>query len=93
MNPTLTTFSDGSQAWWLHGKRHREDGPAVIYLDGYQAWYLHGQLHREDGPAVIWPDGSQEWWLDGVQVSAEEGFSKMTKERKMKAIFNLDEWR
>ena len=114
--PTLTTYPDGSQAWYLHDQLHREDGPAIIRPDGLQYWYLHGQLHREDGPAVIYPDGSQYWYLHGqlhredgpaiinpdgyqawylhdVQVSAEEVFSKMTKEQKMKAIFNLDEWR
>ena len=83
---------DGSQEWWLHGQLHREDGPAIIHPDGSQYWYLHGKRHREDGPAIINPDGKQAWYLHGVEVSAEELFSKMTKEQKMKAVFNLDQW-
>ena len=28
------TVEHGSKAWWLNGKRHREDGPAFEYPDG-----------------------------------------------------------
>ena len=59
------TDPDGSQRWFKGGKRHREDGPAVIWPDGTQHWYKGGKRHREDGPAVIWPDGTQHWWLNG----------------------------
>jgi hypothetical protein len=64
MEPTLKTYKDGTQVWWLNGKLHREDGPAVIYPDGSQYWYLSGDLHREDGPAVIYPDGTKKWFLN-----------------------------
>ena len=56
---------DGSQFWWLNGKKHRRGGPAESWTDGTQSWYLNGQLHRTDGPAVIWTDGSQFWFLNG----------------------------
>ena len=56
---------NGSQSWYLNGKRHREDGPAIIYADGEQRWYLNGELHREDGPAVIGANGYQAWYLNG----------------------------
>jgi len=26
--------------WWVNGKLHREDGPAIEYEDGDQEWYL-----------------------------------------------------
>ena len=43
----------GSKEWWLNGKRHREDGPAVEYcINGSKEWWLNGKRHREDGPAV-----------------------------------------
>jgi hypothetical protein len=51
--------------WYLNDKRHREDGPAVIYADGGQAWWLNDKLHRTDGPAVILADGTQEWYQNG----------------------------
>jgi hypothetical protein len=50
--------------WYLDGKLHRTDGPAVIWPDGTQAWWLNDQRHRTDGPAVIWPDGQRDWWLN-----------------------------
>jgi hypothetical protein len=51
--------------WWLNGKRHRTDGPAVITANGDQEWYLNNKLHRTDGPARIWANGSQVWYLNG----------------------------
>ncbi len=60
-------YSDGTQAWYCHGKRHREKYlPAVVDSNGYQAWYYHGSLHRDNGlPAVIYSDGTQEWYCYG----------------------------
>jgi hypothetical protein len=50
------------QRWFLNGKLHREDGPAVEWTNGSKSWYLNGNLHREDGPAIEWEakDGSKQ---------------------------------
>ena len=64
IKPFFVNYSDGSQHWYLNGKRHREDGPAIIRADGSEEWYLNGKRHREDGPAVIDAWGTQ-WWLNG----------------------------
>jgi hypothetical protein len=29
------------KTWWLNGKRHREDGPAIEYADGTKYWYIN----------------------------------------------------
>ena len=63
--PKCIISSNGSKAWYLNGKRHREDGPAVERSNGSKAWYLNDKLHREDGPAVEHPDGSKVWILNG----------------------------
>ena len=34
---------DGTQAWYVDGQLHREDGPALILADGTQKWWLNGQ--------------------------------------------------
>ena len=62
----------GNQFWYLNGKYHREDGPAVVYANGYQAWYLNGQLHREDGPAIVYANGDQFWYLNGIKLTKQE---------------------
>jgi hypothetical protein len=62
-NPT--TYSNGSQEWYLGGKLHRLDGPAYIWPDGSQEWWQEGELHRLDGPAYIGSDGYQAWYLEG----------------------------
>ena len=41
----LTTYSDGSKAWWLNGLPHRVDGPAYECSDGSKAWYLNGEFY------------------------------------------------
>jgi hypothetical protein len=33
---------DGDKEWYLNGKLHREDGPAVEYSSGTKVWYLNG---------------------------------------------------
>ena len=39
--------ADGYKFWYINGKRHREDGPAIEYAYGYKAWYLNGVKYNE----------------------------------------------
>lgn len=34
---------DGFKAWYLDGKLHQEDGPAIEYANGFTKWYLNGE--------------------------------------------------
>ncbi len=54
------------------GKRHRDDGPAVITPMGGQWWHQHGELHRDDGPARIQLDGAQ-WWYQHDECHRDDG--------------------
>jgi len=65
-------YANGSKEWHLHGKHHREDGPAIEYADGTKTWWLNGKRHREDGPACEWADGQKEWYLYGEPVHPEQ---------------------
>jgi hypothetical protein len=61
-------ISDGcNKEWWVNGKLHRTDGPAIEYADGHKAWYLNGKLHREDGPAREYSNGTKVWYINGKQ--------------------------
>lgn len=33
----------GNQHWYLDGKLHREDGPAVIYFNNDKEWWINGK--------------------------------------------------
>ena len=68
----VRVYNDGHKAWYLNGKRHREDGPAIEHADGYKAWYLNGKLHREDGPAAEYADSYKAWYLNGKLLTEEE---------------------
>jgi hypothetical protein len=62
----------GTKFWYLNGKCHREDGPAIEHADGSKFWYLNGKRHREEGPAYEGADGYKAWWLNGEEVTEEE---------------------
>ena len=73
----------GNISYWLDGKLHREDGPAVERKNGDKIWWWHGKLHRDNGPAIEKEDGSQEWWIHGVpqafKVVHQEGNEEKQK--------------
>jgi len=65
MKPEMKIDTYGEKRWFLNGKLHREDGPAVEYPNGTKFWFLNDLLHREDGPTVEYENGTKEWWLNG----------------------------
>ena len=79
MKPTCKTYPDGYKAWYLNGKLHKEDGPAVEHDNGYKAWYLNDRCHREDGPAVEYASGYKEWWLNGKNYSEPNFYRQLYK--------------
>ena len=61
MNSVCKTGWD-TKEWYLNGKWHREDGPAVEPLNGTKLWYLLGmQLTREDH--AYWCENMTEFYL------------------------------
>ena len=45
---------DGVKEWYLNGKAHREDGPAVEYAGGCKEWLLNG-MHADPETIVdLW---------------------------------------
>jgi hypothetical protein len=69
---TVKVYPAGDKYWYLNGKRHREDGPAIEANNGYKSWWLNGELHREDGPAVVDSYGDKYWFLNGEYLTEEE---------------------
>jgi len=64
----IAELTNGSKHWYLNGKLHREDGPAIEHSDGSKSWCLNDKRHRVDGPAVEYADGSKSWYLNGKHV-------------------------
>jgi len=65
----MIEWPNGWKVWYLNGKRHRTDGPAIEYSGGSKVWYLNGKRHRTDGPAVEYSNGTKFWYLNGEQVT------------------------
>ena len=78
MKPELFESLTGAKYWYVDGKLHREDGPAIIWADGSKFWFVNGEKHRDNGPAVIWADGTKEWWLNDKRVTILDVFPNTT---------------
>jgi hypothetical protein len=57
----------GTEEWYLNGRYHREDGPAITFSTGTEYWFLNGLRHRTDGPAVVFADGTECWFINGLR--------------------------
>lgn len=66
--PVMHLYENGDRHWYLNGKLHREDGPAIENANGSRLWFINGQLHRTTGPAIERASGDRAWWLNGQQV-------------------------
>jgi hypothetical protein len=64
--PVVVTHTEGDREWFLNGKHHREDGPALELADGDRWWCIDGSNHREDGPAFEGRDGQWMWFVRGL---------------------------
>jgi len=73
----VEVYADGDKHWYLNGKLHREDGPAVERRDGTKFWFLNGERHREDGPAREYSDGYKAWYLNGERLTEDEFNERM----------------
>ena len=69
----------GTKYWFLNGKRHRVNGPAVEYANGNRSWYLNGKRHRVNGPAVEYANGDKWWYLDGKEYSESAYWKELNK--------------
>lgn len=68
-----------SHEYFLNGKRHREDGPAIEWSDGTYEYWINGRLHREDGPAAKYPlGGGEEFYLNGELFLESEWRKNLT---------------
>ena len=41
-------YENGDKCWYLNGKRHRTDGPAIEYADGSKFWFINGTQYSEE---------------------------------------------
>ena len=86
----VVVHSNGTKSWYLNGKLHREDGPAIEWSDGAKSWYLNGKLHREDGPAVEDSDGTKYWYLNGEELTESEHKAKTSKPTCSGKVVEID---
>ncbi len=73
-------------SYYINGKAHREDGPAIEYQSGYTEWVLDGLYHRLDGPAI--KDGDfQQWWIKSEFIGCStEGYTQEKFDQYIKLL-------
>lgn len=69
---TVTVDDKGITSWYLNGKLHRENGPAIEAANGDKLWFFNDKLHRENGPAIEYAD-SRKWWYINGKLHRENG--------------------
>ena len=69
---TVKVYNDKIK-WYLKGKLHREDGPAVEYNDGYKEWFIDGeQLTEEEFNARLNSCNGKVIEVDGKKYKLQE---------------------
>ena len=86
--PEMKVNSNGTKRWYLNGKLHREDGPAIEWSDGSKEWWLNGQYHCEGGPAIEWASGRKVWCLNGKEFSFEDYIMELERRGLKDSIVN-----
>jgi len=91
--PIMNTRSDGTKLWYINGKLHREDGPAVEGADSTKMWFINGVRHREDGPAIEYPSGTKYWYINGMLCADISAWAKavLHLQKKPETQDNIDE--
>lgn len=81
-------YSNGDKYWYHHGRRHRDNGPAILTNKGFY-WYCNGKKHRLDGPAI---DYCQflEYWVNGEEYTFKEWIklSSLSDEQKVELLLS-----
>jgi hypothetical protein len=69
--PEMHMDRHGNKMWYVNGKLHRDDAPAIEWRNGATEWYQHGKRHRIGAPAIEFTNG-KEWWMNN-KLHREDG--------------------
>ena len=73
----IVKYFNGDKAWYLNGKLHREDAPAVEYFYGEKAWFLNGnflfRLPPKSQPFVLLEEFVDEEGKEQIKVLTQGG--------------------
>jgi len=85
MKNGLIIDENGTKYWYLNGKFHRTDGPAIEYTNDHKEWYINGKCHRTDGPAIEHSNGNKYWYINGEYLS-EDDYLQITRNEKLQKL-------
>jgi len=56
---------DGTKKWFVDGRLHRDEGPAIEFPDGDKVWFRYGKIHR-DGGSAMYQNIHRIWYQHGM---------------------------
>ena len=86
--PVMKQDAYGRKEWFLNGKLHRVDGPAVEYADGSKGWFLNGKPHRVDGPAIEDANGYKAWYLNDKEYTEDKFWIHTPLRKEIEDLFS-----
>ena len=80
---------NGDKRWYLNGKFHRINGPAIECYGGDRFWYMNGEQHRIDGPAIECMNGYKGWFICNKQMAEDQYWkqAEVKKESREEMVF------
>lgn len=69
----------GTKWWYLNGKYHRVNGPAIEWANGSTEWYFNDRRHRVNGPAIEYVNGDKYWYLYNKEYSESAYWKELRK--------------
>jgi hypothetical protein len=63
----IILYPNNDKIWYVEGKEHRIDGPAIMDANGDRYWYQNGRHHRLDGPAIECANGFRSFWIEDIE--------------------------
>lgn len=78
----IVEYSPKSRQYYLNGKRHRDNGPAVEFADGSCLYYVDGKRHRDDtiGPAADYKNGPKYFYMNDEMIFKWKAISDYEKQ-------------
>lgn len=97
----VVEYYDGYKEWWIEGKRHRIDGPAVEYPDGVKCWWIENYFYSSYElksliQTSIYLEKKQKgkYGLDWLRFLTDQGIKEfpfipgMEEDKEFKPLFN-----
>ncbi len=73
---------EGVKHYYLDGKLHRENGPAIEYPDNSPWWFINDEFRPEDEISLEQNTSSKFWYLNGQRIDPKKAIEDFNLRQK-----------